>query len=74
MIPWMWKSGMTVREQSATVSWSEAAMFSAERARLRWRRGTIFGREVVPDVWSARLRRRRPSGGPLTGASMGLVG
>ena len=52
MIPWMWKSGMTVKERSAAVSCNDAAMLRAERARLRWRSGTIFGRDVVPDVWS----------------------
>ena len=27
-------------------------MLRADQARLRWRSGTIFGREVVPDVCS----------------------
>ena len=54
MIPWMWKSGMTVKERSAALSRNDAAMLRAERARLRWRRGTIFGRDVVPDVCSTR--------------------
>ena len=52
MIPWMWKSGMTVNERSAAVRCSDVAMFWAEAARFRWRSGTIFGRDVVPDVWS----------------------
>ena len=34
------------------VSCRWAAMLRAEAARLRCRKGTIFGREVVPDVWS----------------------
>ena len=43
---------MTVNERSAAVSCSDAAMFCADAARFRWRSGTIFGRDVVPDVWS----------------------
>ena len=34
MIPWMWKSGMTVSERSAAVSCSDVAMFCAERGQV----------------------------------------
>ena len=35
MIPWMWKSGITVNERSEAARFSEAAMLRADRARLR---------------------------------------
>ena len=52
MMPWMWNNGITLRERSAGVSCSAAAMLRADQARLRCRSGTIFGRDVVPDVCS----------------------
>ncbi len=63
MIPWMWNSGITLSERSDAVSSSDAAMLRADRARLRWRNGTILGRDVVPDVcststWSSAVGRR----------------
>ena len=45
---------MTIRQRSCGVSASVAAMLRAEAARLRWRSGTIFGRDVVPEVCSTR--------------------
>ena len=48
----MWNSGMTFSERSAAVRCSDSAMPAAEHPRLRWRSGTIFGREVVPEVCS----------------------
>ena len=57
--PWMWKSGITLRDRSSLVSASESAMLRAERARLRWRRGTILGRDVVPDVCNTRAMSSR---------------
>jgi hypothetical protein len=51
MRPWMWNRGMTLRQRSAGVRLSAARMLSAEIARLRWVRGTILGRAVVPEVW-----------------------
>src|SRR3972149_4084053 len=54
--PWIWKSGMMLRERSFSVSWREAAMLRAEAKRLEWVRGTLLGREVVPEVCSTRAR------------------
>ena len=50
--PWMWKSGMMFRPQSVGTNFSVARMCCAEAARLRCDSGTIFGREVVPEVCS----------------------
>ena len=52
--PWMWKSGMTFRHRSDGSSRSVSATFRAETASWRCVSGTSFGRDVVPDVWSAR--------------------
>ena len=51
--PWMWNSGMTLRQRSPGPSASAAAICRADAARLAWVSGTFFGREVVPDVCSA---------------------
>ena len=48
--PWMWKSGMTLRPRSRSESSSVAAMLRADVQTLRCVSGTIFGREVVPEV------------------------
>ena len=48
--PWMWNSGMMLRQRSAGVTWVVAAMWRAEAVTLIWLSGTIFGREVVPEV------------------------
>ena len=48
--PWMWNRGMTLSARSFSESSSEAAMLPAEVQMLAWWSGTIFGREVVPDV------------------------
>ena len=50
--PWMWNSGMMFRPQSFELNWSVRAMFEAEAARLHCDNGTIFGRDVVPEVCS----------------------
>src|SRR5690606_11716630 len=50
MRPWMWKSGMMLRQRSAGVRRSVRRMLRAEAAILRPARGTIFGRDVVPEV------------------------
>src|SRR5688572_1774548 len=52
--PWMWNSGMTFRQRSAGVRARASRMLPAEITRLRWLRGTILGRAVVPEVWSTR--------------------
>ncbi len=48
--PWMWNRGMTLSALSFSESSSAAAMLPAEVQMLAWWSGTIFGREVVPDV------------------------
>ncbi len=48
--PWMWNSGMMLRQRSAAVSASVAAIFCIDACRLAWLSPTIFGRAVVPDV------------------------
>src|SRR5476651_1890327 len=50
--PWIWNSGMMLRQRSAGFSASVVPIWRAEAARLAWVRPTSFGREVVPDVWS----------------------
>src|SRR6185295_15280571 len=50
--PWMWKSGMMLRFTSEAVSAKVFAMLPAETVRFAWLKGTILGREVVPDVCS----------------------
>src|SRR5262249_32418475 len=49
--PWMWNSGMMLRHRSAGVSDRVSRMFFADAAMLAPASGTIFGRDVVPDVW-----------------------
>ena len=49
--PWMWNSGMMLRPRSAAVKCERCvAMLSADFATLACVSGTIFGREVVPEV------------------------
>src|SRR5262249_51646390 len=50
MSPWIWNSGMMVSPQSSGTSLSVAPMVRAEVQMFLWDRGTIFGREVVPEV------------------------
>ncbi len=50
--PWMWNSGMMLRQRSSAVRDSVRPMLAADAARLAWVSGTSFGRDVVPDVWS----------------------
>ena len=50
--PWMWNSGMMFSPRSAPVKARVRAMCWAEAHRLAWDSGTIFGREVVPEVCS----------------------
>jgi hypothetical protein len=58
--PWMWKSGMTLQTLSAGDSESVRTMAVAEAIRFRLVKGTIFGREVVPDVWSTKATSSIP--------------
>ena len=50
----MWKRGMTPRHRSSRPRSSVLATFAAEATRFRCRRGTRFGREVVPEVWRSK--------------------
>src|SRR5258706_11772310 len=43
---------MTFRQRSASLSSSDRAIFRAELLGLGWVRGTIFGRDVDPEVCS----------------------
>ena len=49
--PWMWNSGIKFRHRSLSPSSSVSRMCAAEDTRFLWFNGTIFGREVVPEVW-----------------------
>src|SRR5215207_922538 len=62
--PWMWKSGITLRQRSEAPSSRLAAMLAAEATRLRWRSGTSFGFDVVPEV--GRMRATSDSLGGAT--------
>ena len=65
--PWMWNSGMTLRQRSDGARASVATMLAAEAQRLAWLSGTIFGREVVPEV--CRMRATASPARSATGAS-----
>ncbi len=60
--PWMWKSGITFRQRSSGVRRRVARMFPAEAHTFRCSSGTIFGREVVPEVWSTSATSSGPAG------------
>ena len=76
--PWIWKSGMMLRQRSSGVSASAAATLWAEAARLAWLSGTSLGREVVPDVcsrsaMSSSLATPVATAGPTDGPSIEKV-
>ena len=48
--PWIWNKGMTFKPLSVDVKRVLVAMCWAEAHTLRCDKGTIFGRDVVPDV------------------------
>src|ERR1700722_2119696 len=50
MRPWPWNSGSTFRQRSASLNLSAATALKAEVQILVCVSGTIFGRDVVPDV------------------------
>src|SRR5579864_5597645 len=50
MRPWPWNSGSTLRQRSASLSCSAATALKADAQILACVSGTIFGRDVVPDV------------------------
>src|SRR5258708_17598830 len=50
MRPGPWNSGSTFRQRSASLSCNAATALNADVQILPWVSGTIFGRDVVPDV------------------------
>ena len=50
--PWMWNSGMMLSPRSCAVKPRLSRMLRAEAQTLACVSGTIFGREVVPEVCS----------------------
>ena len=50
-----------LRQRSLAVSFSVRTILPADAMRLAWVSGTIFGREVVPDVWSTRATSSAPA-------------
>ncbi len=66
--PWMWNSGMMLRQRSAGSRRRVAAMCPAEAQRLAPLSGTIFGREVVPEVCSTSAVSPGPAGRAVPGA------
>jgi hypothetical protein len=57
--PWIWNSGMMLRQRSSGTRPSVSPIWRADASRFLWLRGTSFGRDVVPEVW----RRRAMSSG-----------
>src|SRR3984885_3087680 len=66
--PWIWNRGITLSALSLSKSSSEVAMLPAEVQILAWRSGTIFGREVVPDVCRMRATSCGSAGPGLAAA------
>src|SRR5689334_17097530 len=52
MSPCIWNSGMMLRQLSSDLSARVRAILLAEAVTFLWLSGTIFGRDVVPDVCS----------------------
>src|SRR5258708_7240964 len=69
--PWMWNSGMITRPGSASLGGGVWLTLRALAQTLRWVRGTIFGREVVPEVCSPRATSDGAAGPPTVGARPG---
>ena len=71
--PWMWNSGMMLRPRSSAVKASAVRMLRAEAQTLPCVSGTIFGREVVPEVCStsamSSVSARPPRAGSPVAAS-----
>ncbi len=67
--PWMWNSGITLRQRSCGVSASVAAMCRAEAAMLDCSSGTTLGRDVVPEV----CRISATSSGPGVARRLGCA-
>src|SRR5437660_8287425 len=61
--PWMWNSGITLRQRSAADKLSVAATLLADAHRLAWVSGTCFGRDVVPLVCRTRATSSGAAGG-----------
>ena len=68
--PWIWNSGMMLRQRSAGVSARVRPICVAEASTFRWDSGTSFGREVVPEVCSSSATSSGPekAGSPLPAA------
>ena len=60
---------MITRLRSASVSANEPATFLADAQTLRCASGTIFGRDVVPDVWSTSAMSSAVAGAPVPNAA-----
>ena len=52
--PWIWNSGIMLRQRSRTVNRNVPRILPAEITRLLWVSGTILGRDVVPEVCRTR--------------------
>ena len=50
--PWIWKSGIIFRQWSLSERFKLLEIYSAEEKIFLFVKGTIFGLDVVPDVWS----------------------
>ena len=50
--PWLWNSGMTLRQRSAGFRSSQLHIALEEAMTMEWRTGTTLGRPVVPAVGS----------------------
>jgi hypothetical protein len=67
--PWMWNSGMMLRQTSAGPSRSVWPICRAEAVRLAWVSVTILGRAVVPDVCSNSATSSAQAGPPMVGVA-----
>src|ERR1700749_128781 len=65
---WIWNSGMMLRQTSSSRSPKVLPIGEAEAVTLVWVRGTILGREVVPEVCSTRAMSPLWAGPPAAGA------
>ena len=60
--PWTWKSGMSPRHRSRSVSWRTDVMDAIDARRLARVSGTSFGRLVVPEVCRTRAESSGSAG------------
>jgi len=64
------ETAVTFRQRSAGRSSSVRRMFSAEAARFDWSSGTIFGRDVVPEVCRISATSPAPGSPARAGAAL----